>query len=232
MKYFKELKRIAEERMAKPIKRDILPESYLDTFAKEIPEEWVAEGISPDVMIDYGVRIDKTSNRICYPLYDNEDRLIGVKGRTRFKNFKELRITKYISYNKIQTTDFFVGMKQNRRAIKESGSVYIFEGIKSGMKMTSWGLGSNWLAAETSRLNESQVKILLDLQVPEVNIAFDRDVDIQEIRKCTKTLKHFCNMYVIRDRYNKYRLLPGDKDSPVDAGPEVWKQLVNERVRL
>lgn len=232
MKYFKELKRIAEERIAKPVNRNILPDSYLDTFVKEIPEEWVKEGISPDVMNDYGIRVDKISNRICYPLYDNEDRLIGVKGRTRFPNFKDLKITKYISYNKIQTTDFLVGMKQNRDEIKRSGSVFIFEGIKSGMKMTTWGLGKNWLAAETSRLNDAQVRVLLDLHINEVNIAFDRDVDIKEIRKCTQLLKRFCNVYVIRDRYNRNRLLPGDKDSPVDAGKEVWEQLVREKVRI
>ena len=233
LKYFKELKRIAEEKIRKRVERKILPESYYENnFAQEIPDEWVDEGISPEVMREYNIRIDKASNRICYPIYDNDGNLIGVKGRTRFKNFKELNIKKYNNYTSIVTTDFFVGMKQNKQAIQKAGSVIVFEGIKSGLKLCSWGLGNNWLSAETSRLNEAQVKILLGMHVPEVTIAFDRDVDKTQIASCAKILSRFCNVYVVRDRYNKMRLLPGDKDSPVDAGKEVWEQLYKERVRI
>lgn len=233
LKYFKELKRIAEEKIRKRVERKILPESYYENnFAQEIPDEWVDEGISPEVMREYNIRIDKASNRICYPIYDNDGNLIGVKGRTRFKNFKELNIKKYNNYTSIVTTDFFVGMKQNKQAIQRAGSVIVFEGIKSGLKLCSWGLGNNWLSAETSRLNEAQVKILLGMHVPEVTIAFDRDVDKTQIASCTKILSRFCNVYAVRDRYNKMRLLPGDKDSPVDAGKEVWEQLYKERVRI
>lgn len=232
LKYYKQLERLAEQKIKKPIIRKILPDSYLDKFVHEIPQEWIDEGISRESMERYGICIDNKSNRICYPIYDNEDRLIGVKGRTRFKDYKLLNIKKYMNYNHIITTDFFVGMKQNREIIKSTGSVYIFEGIKSGLKLCSWDLTNNWLAAETSKLNEEQVRVLLNLHIPEVTIAFDRDVDIREIKKCTAMLKRFCNVYAVRDRYNKNRLLPGDKDSPVDAGKEVWEQLVKERIRL
>lgn len=233
LKYFKELKKIAAQRIAKKVvNREILPDSWLDQFSKETPQEWVDEGISPEAMNEYGICIDKISNRICYPIYDNNDNLIGAKGRTRFKDFKELKIAKYNNYTKIQTTDFLVGTKQNRETIKQMGSVYIFEGIKSGLKLCSWGLPNNWLAAETSRLNEEQVKILVNMGIPEINIAFDRDVEMKEIKKCTQILGRFTNVYVIRDRYNSNRLLAGDKDSPVDAGKDVWEQLVKEKVRI
>lgn len=233
LKYFKELKRIAESAITEPVVREILPESYMNSFThNEYPQEWLSEGISPDVMDMYGVCIDKKMNRICYPLYDKDDNLIGVKGRTRFENFKALRIQKYNNYTKIKRMDTFVGMKQNRNAIKEAGSAIIFEGLKSGMKVSSWGLCNNWLAAETSRLNIDQIKILLDMKIREVIIAFDRDVDMKEILKCTTLLRKFSNVYVVRDRYNKSRLLPGDKDSPVDAGKEVWLQLLSEKRRI
>ena len=232
LKYFKELKKLAEEQITQPIERQILPETYLDRFAQEIPQEWVDEGISADAMKMYGVCIDKVSNRICYPMYDDDDNLISVKGRTRFKNFKDLKIQKYQSYQKIKTTNLFVGMKQNRQAIKQAGSVIIFEGIKSGLKLCSWGLGSCWLAAETSRLNKAQIEILLKLHISEIIIAFDRDVNLQDIKENTELLRRFTNVYVVRDRYNKNRLLPGDKDSPVDAGKDVWLQLLSEKRRL
>lgn len=232
LNYYKELKHMAESHIIKPIERDILPDSYLDRFVKEIPQEWVDEGISAKAMSAYGICIDNASNRICYPIYDNYDKLIGVKGRTRFKDFKELKISKYNNYTSIKTTDFFVGMKQNRSVINDMKSVYIFEGLKSGLKICSWGLPNNWLCAETSRLNDAQIKILVSMHIPEINIAFDRDVEMKEIKKCTSMLTRFCNVYVIRDRYNNTRLLPGDKDSPVDAGKDIWEQLVKEKVRL
>jgi len=232
LNYYKELKRLAESHIMKPIERDILPDSYLSKFLNEAPQEWLDEGITEKAMSAYGICVDKISNRICYPIYDNNDQLIGVKGRTRFKNFKELKIAKYNNYTSIKTTDFFVGMKQNRATINNMKSVYIFEGLKSGLKLYSWGLPNNWICAETSRLNEAQVRILIEMHISEVNIAFDRDVDMKEIKKCTAMLRRFCNVYVIRDRYNNNRLLPGDKDSPVDAGEGVWKQLVEEKVRI
>jgi hypothetical protein len=123
-------------------------------------------------------------------------------------------------------------MKQNRQAIKQAGSVIIFEGIKSGLKLCSWGLCSCWLAAETSRLNKAQIEILLKLHISEIIIAFDRDVNLQDIKENTELLRRFTNVYVVRDRYNKNRLLPGDKDSPVDAGKDVWLQLLSEKRRL
>lgn len=232
LKFYKQLKQLSEQHTTKPIERTILPESYLDQFAHEIPQEWVDEGISADAMKMYGICIDYSANRICYPIYDNNDNLIGVKGRSRFKNYQELKIKKYLNYQKIQTTDFLVGLKYNREPIMQAGSVIVFEGIKSGLKLCSWGLPNNWVTAETSRLNESQIRILLEMHIPEVIIAFDRDVDMKEIRQCTAMLRKFCNVFAVRDRYNKNRLLPGDKDSPVDAGKEAWLQLLEEKVRL
>lgn len=233
LSFYKQLKRFSDQYIHQKIERDILPDSYLDRFAHdEIPQEWVQEGILPSVMSEYGVCIDNASNRICYPIYDNADHLIGMKGRTRFYDYKRFGIKKYQNYTSIKTTDFFVGMKQNRDEIQKAGCVTIFEGLKSGMKLSSWGLGQCWLASETSRINQSQTEILIGMKLREVTIAFDRDVDMKSIRDCTKMLRKFTNVYVVRDRCNKDRLLPGDKDSPVDAGKEVWLKLFNERRRL
>ena len=233
LSFYKQLKKIAEQNIRKPVERAIIPESYLDRFDhNEIPQEWVEEGILPDAMKEYGICIDKASNRICYPVYGSDGVLIGVKGRTRFQNYKQLGIKKYQNYQRIQTTDYFQGMKQNRQAIMTVGTVIIFEGIKSGLKLASWGWPNNWLAAETSRLNRSQVEILLGMHIRDVTIAFDRDVEMRSIYECTALLRRFCNVYVVRDRYNKNRLLPGDKDSPVDAGREVWGILYGERRKL
>lgn len=232
-KCFKDLMKMSEIQTDKSVEREILPYEYYDTqFSKETPQLWLDEGISPEAMREYDIRIDEKRKRICYPIYDNEDRLIGVKGRTIYDDYKAHGFSKYMNYTKIQTTDFFVGMKQNRETIKKTQTAIIFEGIKSGLKLATWGEPNNWLAAETKRLNDAQVRILISMGIKNVIIAFDRDVDYKEIKSCTRLLKKFCNVFSVRDRYNRKRLLPGDKDSPVDAGLEIWKTLLEEKVRL
>ena len=209
------------------IEREILPTSYYEQFSDELPTEWIEEGIPEDTMRKYEIRIDKKSNRIVYPVYDNDFHLIGAKGRTRFKNFKTLKIMKYMNYKKLQTVDFFAGMKQAADSIQKTKKIIIFEGIKSVMKADAWGY-HNCISSETSKINEAQLRLLIRLGVKEVVFAYDQDVDINKIRESTKMLQRFTNVYAIHDKYH----LLGDKDAPVDKGRDVWDRLFDERVRL
>lgn len=181
-------------------------------------------------MKKYQVRIDYDSNRIVYPVWDNQDRLIGFKGRTRFKDYKALKIQKYMNYTKLGTVDYFGGMKENRRNIEAKGEAIIFEGVKSGYKAYSWGV-DNWLSSETSALNKQQVIVLLQAGIKNVVIAWDNDVSWDKIVEKTKTLRNFANVYAIRDT-NGLLGKKEDKMSPVDKGREVWERLYAERKRI
>ena len=145
-----------------------------------------------------------------------------------------MNIKKYLNYQKIGTTNFFIGMKENYENIKRQNEVIIFEGIKSGMKVEAWGY-DYWLASETSYLNDDQVLILIKLNVKNVTIAYDNDVDFTKIKKCTEKLKRFVNVYVVLDRRNKRDKLLGsseDKLSPADKGRDVWETLYHERRKV
>lgn len=214
--------------------RTILDPLEVEKYSDEVPDEWVSEGINPEIMKKYNIRIDKNANRIIYPVYDSNLNLIGVKGRTRFKNYKEMKIKKYQNYQKIGTTDFFIGMKENYENIKRKNEVIIFEGIKSGMKVENWGY-DYWLSSETSWLNEEQVLILIKLGVKDVVIAYDNDVPISKIKECTGKLRRFANVYAVTDRKCvKNRLLGSSEEklSPCDKGKDVWETLYNEKWRL
>jgi len=230
---FKAVNRLYEpNKKVNEIQREILPESAIECFKDEAPEEWIKEGIDPLVMKKYNIRIDEKSNRIVYPVYDSNYNLIAFKGRTRFENYKAMGLQKYQNYQKIGTTDFFVGMKENKESILQNNKVIIFEGIKSGMKVEGWGY-DYWLASETSWLNDDQIRILVMMQVKEVIIAYDNDVTLAKIKECTKKLARFTNVYAVLDRSNKYnRLLPENKMSPCDMGQEVWETLYSERVKI
>lgn len=226
---FKRLKRELEQELIK-VNREIFKESMLDNYELDSPKEWLNEGIDPFIMYKYNIRIDNKANRIIYPVYDNKFNLIGIKGRTRYENYKELGLKKYQNYHKIGTTDFYVGMKENINNIKLKDEVIIFEGIKSGMKAEAWGY-DNWISSETSCLNDAQVKILIEMKIKNIVIAYDNDVEISKIKECTKLLKKFTNVYCIVDK-NK---LLGDKEnklSPVDIGESVFNTLYKERVRI
>lgn len=83
LKVYKNLARITETNKKNLSDRIILNDSEIDKYEDKVPEEWVDEGISPDIMKKYNIRIDNMANRIVYPVYDSELRLIGFKGRTR-----------------------------------------------------------------------------------------------------------------------------------------------------
>lgn len=205
--------------------RKILDLGEYEKFSTEIPQEWVKEGIPPEILQKYEIRVDPRSNRIVYPVYDNEDRLIGVKGRTRFENYKQLKIMKYMNYHKIGKVDYLTGMKWARDSVRDSKKIVIFEGLKSVMKMDAWGY-HNCVSAETSHLNKDQIKLLIGMGLKEVTIAFDKGVNVRKLD--LGMLPMFTNVYGIVDKYNSLN----DKDAPVDQGREIWEELYESRVRL
>ena len=226
MKVFKKM-RSCSSQTTEPLNRVyMMPESY-DEYSVDYPQEWIDEGITKDAMRKFNIRVDNISNRIVYPVYDSAGKYICPKGRTRFKAYKEMGLSKYINYGKIGTTDFFVGMKENRDEILATKKIIIFEGIKSVLKAYGWGY-KNCVAAETSALNEEQIKLLISLGVKDVTIAFDSDVDVAKINKAVYMLRRFAKVYIIKDTHQ----LLGEKEAPVDRGKEVFEQLLNERVQL
>lgn len=230
MNFYKQLKKICYPKKNELIVRNVLDKEkdYIQRFKDEIPQEWLDEGISAEEMKKYEIRIDPISNRIVYPVYSDDDELISVKGRTRFKNYKDLKIMKYMNYYKLGgRLDYFQGMQQARPFIKKKNEIIIFEGIKSVMKADAWGF-HNVVAAETSALNEFQVELLIKMQMRDVIIAFDKDVKIKKISECAELLKKFTNVYVVCDKWN----LIDSKDSPTDKGESVWRMLYNKRTRL
>lgn len=227
--FLKLMNRLANPPQHNEFNRTVLDieKDYNQRFSPELPQEWIDEGISPDEMQKYEIRTDPISNRIVYPVYDADFQLIGVKGRTRFKDFKMLKIMKYMNYNSIGSTNFLQGAKQALDSIKKSGEIIIVEGFKSVMKIDGWGY-HNVVSAETSTLNDYQIELLIRMMIKDVVIAFDKDVDLKKIVERVRLLKRFMNVYAV---YDKWGLLQ-EKDSPCDQGEDVWRTLYERRIRL
>ena len=224
--YYKKLRSSLNKKHREKERVYLKADSY-NRYSKQIPVEWVEEGISEDTLRRFNIRIDNDSNRIVYPVYDANFRYICPKGRTRFKDFKEMGINKYINYSKIGAADFFVGMKENRDSILKTHKVIVFEGIKSVMKAYDWGY-DYCVSAETSTINDEQVKILIKMGIKDVTIAFDSDVDVKKVIEATKMLRRFTKVYIIKDSSG----LLGEKEAPVDKGRIVFEKLLDERIEL
>ena len=207
----------------------ILPSDYMNRFVDSPAVEWISEGITAEKQQEFGVRLDFSSNRIVYPVYDVCGNLINVKGRTRYEDYKALGIPKYINYHKVGDLDYFQGLNKTKEAIAERREMIIFESIKSVMKAELFGT-PNVVSAETSTLNMFQIKLALSMHC-DVVIAFDNDVSRAESAKFLSTLRKYTNVYWIDD---KERLLGTYKDkmSPVDKGKEIWDYLYKRKVRV
>lgn len=196
---------------------------YYDKYSDELPEEWLNEDMTAEALRHYNIRIDHSSNRIVYPVLDANGNFISVKGRTRIKGYKALKLQKYINYQKIGTIDFFAGYQQASEEISNKKSVVIFEGIKSCIKCWGWGI-RNTIASETSKLSDGQLELLIQYGIPEITIGWDSDKPFKEIISDSKIqmLKRFSKVYVITNHI-------GEKTAPVDGGKETYLEVYKNR---
>lgn len=210
---------------------EILPESELKKYKKEPVWEWLNEDISQETMDLFGVMVDTWQNRIIYPVYDIHGNLINIKARTRYPNYKKLKIPKYINYYPVGVMDYFQGLNITLKYVKEKGEIIIFESVKSVMKAYGWGY-KNCVSAEKHNLTNEQIKLLVKLKV-NVIFAYDNDISYRQndVKKDIDRLKRVTNVYVIED---KKKLLGGaeTKNAPVDLTKEIWDELYHSRRKI
>lgn len=214
------------------VKPKILPERVMDKYVwdEEKLQIWNDEGISYEVMSNFGVRYDPVTDRIVYPIRNIEGEIVNVGARTLDPEYKQKGLRKY-SYLQGWNggMDVVYGLYENLQAVKEKGYLILFEGAKSVLKAATWGI-NNTGALLTSHLNPNQIRILLSiccLNNVAVIFALDKDVDITDDNNIKK-LRKYVNVYRLGDADG----LLEEKESPVDRGFEVFKKLCKNRKRL
>lgn len=219
--------RAASKRKGEIPLHTLLPNDFMQRFSDAPIVEWEKEGISRKTIRDFGIRLDEEKNRIVYPVYSSDGKLINVKGRTLFENYKDLKIPKYTNYYKVGSIDYLQGIQNTKKYIIEAGEVILFESIKSVMKAWDYGY-KNSVSIESHGITFDQLKLIIQLGV-NVVLAFDKDVDINEgkLKSSLDKIKTFTNVYIIKDNDS----LLEEKDAPVDRGKEKWERLYNEKVR-
>lgn len=229
LRRYKEYNRSRREK--KNYRHEILPSSTMEKYRKEEVKEWLEEGISQEAMDLFGVRVDSFANRIVYPVCDLNGNLINVKGRTRYPNYKALKLSKYINYRKVGVMDYFQGLHVTLPYVKQQKEIIVFESVKSVMKAYGWGY-KNCASAEKHTLTSEQIELLIKLR-SDVVLAYDADVSYSDpdVKSNIEKLRRFTNVYLIEDTDH---LLGGkeSKNAPVDCGLDLWRQLYNNKRKV
>lgn len=186
---------------------------------------WLEEGMSLEALERFQVRYDPIDNRLVYPIFDLTGRVVNIGGRTLDPNYKEKKLRKYTYYSGWPDgMKLLYGLYENLDEIKKAKQVILFEGAKSVIKAYSYGF-KNCGALLTSHLSPAQAEILMRLGV-DVVFAVDNDVDIHKDPNIKK-LKRYVRIFYLKDTSGTL----GEKDSPVDCGPDVFQNLYEGRRR-
>lgn len=211
----------------KQVKRTtVLSEDYITRYEKRADKlaVWEQEGISQASLNKFQVRYDSFSDRLVYPIRDLDGKIVNIGGRILDKDWKVKGLRKYTYFHGWNGgMQVIYGLFENIEEIQQRQEVILFEGAKSVILADTWGI-HNTGAILTSHLNQSQMKLLIGLGC-RVVFALDKDVSIRSDHNI-KRLKQFVNTEYIWDDAG----LLGEKDSPVDKGPDVWKKLYERRL--
>ena len=229
--FLRNAKKMLTKRERMKYQHEILPQKAYCKYKKEKIQAWQDEGITQEVMDLFGVRMDETSNRIVYPVYDISGNLINIKGRTLYKDYKALNLQKYINYYPVGVMDYFQGLNITLDSVQKSGEIIIFESVKSVMKAYGWGY-KNCASAEKHTLTDEQIELLIRLRV-NVVLAYDSDISYSspDVKANVDRLKRMTNVFLIEDYCG---LLGGKeaKNAPVDCGEEIWETLYENKRKV
>ena len=184
---------------------------------------WEAEGISRASLDKFQVYYDSFSNRLVYPIRNIKGQIVNIGGRTLDPDWKAKNLRKYTYLSGWNGgMNVIPGLFENLDDILKAKEVILFEGIKSVMLADTYGIKTSGCIL-TSHLNPEQMKILARLGC-DVVFALDKDVDIMKDHNIGR-LKKYVKVYYIKDFLD----ITDEKDSPIDKGYDVFKQLYEKK---
>lgn len=213
--------------------------TVLQTFTKFYAPEWLQEGITKETMDKFNILYSIGQNKIIIPHYNIDGQLVGIRGRALNQN----EIEQYGKYMPVQVEQKWYthplslnlyGLNITKEQIKKSKVCYLFEGEKSVMIMDSFSMPNCGVAVCGSNFNKYQLKILMkECHPQEIIICFDNEEKgdkkyFNKLYEIGKKYSNYCNFSFIYDRQG----LTDKKDSPVDKGEEIFKKLLEKRVKI
>ena len=229
---------------------DIILKEYDDSILNKFNYSikitpWIKDGISEETMELAHIGFYPGGDQITIPHYDNNNRFIGLRGRTlceaeaeRFGKYRPLKINN-IQYSHPLGMNLY-GLNWARKAIKTLGKAIILESEKSVLQyITMFGIENDIaVACCGSNISAFQINQLINAGAKEIIIAFDRQFQSIGDKEFQKLTKH---LVTLGKRYNKYfvvscifdkHMITSYKASPTDEGKDKFLQLYKERIIL
>jgi len=226
-----------EEYNPLPLDEALIMNKY--TYSLDYLKSWIEEGINPQTLNKFSIKFSTLDSAIIIPHYDDENNLIGVRGRflsdDAFAKYKPVDFKGELLSHK--TSRVLYGLNVTKHAIKKHKMAIIFEGEKSVMKMDSiYGNNNISIATSGKVITPEHINLLRKYGVEHIILAFDRDYkDWQEIiakrqeyAKLVSYAKNFCNVSIIMD----YDMKLDYKDSPIDKGKDTFEELMESKILL
>lgn len=206
---------------------------------------WEKEGITPEIIKSRGICYDPVGQSIIIPHYDFYGNLIGIRARTLIKEDEEYGKYRpaYLNgklYNHPLSFALY-NLNNSKDNIKCMKKAIIFESEKSCLKYASIFGEDNDISVACcgSSLITYQVKLLLDLGINEIIVAFDRQykaIGDEEFKRWVKKLTNIHEKYSpyvnISFMFDKSCQLLDYKASPIESGKEVFLELYKNRIML
>lgn len=183
------------------------------------------DGINIATQCEFDIRYDEESDRVVILWRNIKGEIVGNTARANWKISKDYKY-KYISLLPFNKREHLFGLYENKEYIKNAGYCVLVEAEKSTLQAHSFGFRPI-CSVGMSHIDKCQIKLLYDLGIRCVILAYDEDKHIIEYIKRSNDIKSWfpdMEIYAIYDKDKKY--LPLDsKNSPTDMGEEMFKKL-------
>lgn len=227
-------------------------ENILNIFDEYYPSSWCEEGIKPEIAKEFNISFYFNQGKCIIPHYDINNKLVGIRGRNFFEDDidagkKYIPVTIQGLTYRYPTRFNLYGINKNKETIKRVKKVILFESEKSVMLYGSYYGQENNIALATMGMNltAQQRELLIETEVSEVIIAWDKQYQIEfleeeylntkeykefvlyikKIKKAVEILINYFNVSVIFCWDNRIEY----KDAPIDKGKEIFESLLSER---
>lgn len=222
----REILRREKKRKEKKKVNPVLPQSVMYDyylFNKPLPYQgWIDEGISYNTQAMYGVGFDLESKRVVFPLCNRFGEIVGVKGRIMRDEDSD---RKYMYLHKCLNSLEWFNFHYALPFIASDRFVYVFEAEKSCMKAFDRGI-FNTVAIGASDISSQQVKTMKNIGLDvKIILCYDKGITFDAIKEQAKLFEGR-KVYAMYDMDN----LLQDRESPMDAEPEVWEKLRKNNV--
>lgn len=206
-------------------------------------QPWLDEGISQEALNKSIIGFYPGGDQITIPHFDENNRLIGVRGRTLcaeeaeiYGKYRPLRVNQILYTHPLGMNLY--GLNWSKNNISLIKKAIIFESEKSVLLYGSYfGWNNNIsVACCGSSISTYQIQLLIEAGAKEIIIAFDRqfqEINDKEFQRLKRKLlqigskyKSYVNISFMFDK----NMITNYKSSPIDHGPEKFLQLFKERI--